>query len=83
MANGHAADCHCPPCATELVGAVVEQGLSLDHDKLAACFAEWQRRYAADPGAFAAEWPQLPATEYGAQCAAYMLQLAEELKVNG
>lgn len=52
---------------------------------LSACFAEWQRRYLADPGNFAADWPMDTPEEYGAACAAYMEQLAAELgyKVNG
>ena len=51
--------------------------------RIAVLFNEWQRRYAADPGAFTniLDKEGRPISDYGERCAIYLMQLEKETGV--
>jgi len=51
------------------------------HERMAAAFAEWQRRYREDPGQFLKDFEEaaLGLDDYGERCAAYFTALLLEI----
>lgn len=55
--------------------------MNISHERLAATFQEWQRRFREEPAAFMADW-QVAAQgvdEYGEAAARYLEKLAAEV----
>jgi len=60
--------------------STVKVEITVNTDNLAEAFAEWRRRYEADPDAFMSEMEQRAAgaNSYGQMCVDYLLSLLAE-----